>query len=76
MDKDKKEPKILSKIIKAARGIPEEELAALYELVLEFKRNLEARGERWSDFTGIISDEEAESLLSIVDEEIKKETEE
>ncbi len=73
---EKKEPAFLSKIIKAARGIPEEEHAALYELVREFKRNLEERGERWSGFTGIISDEEAEDLLSIVDEEIKKETEE
>lgn len=72
---EKKEPTILSKIIRTARELPEEEHAALYELVLEFKRNIEARGERWADFTGLISDEEAESLLSEIEDEIKIETE-
>jgi hypothetical protein len=62
------------KIIETIGNIPEEKLTELLSVVEDFKKKNEpAVGKnKWDRFLGILSDEEAEAMLAVIEEECER----
>jgi hypothetical protein len=62
------------KIIKTISEIPEEKLTELLSMVEDFKKQSGAAsgGNKWDRFLGILSDEEAEAILAVIEEECER----
>ncbi len=62
------------KIIETIGEIPEEKLSELLAVVEDFKKKgtSAAGGNKWDRFFGILSNEQAEKMRRVIDEEFEK----
>ncbi|MEW6200484.1 MAG: hypothetical protein AB1546_00790 [bacterium] len=58
------------KIIKTLDDLPEDKLSEILEFVEDFKKKNAAgkSGGKWDRFFGILSDEDAEAMLAVIEE--------
>ena len=66
--------KTIDKIIKTIREIPEDDHKKILEIVKDFKKGFTKRKKegKWDRFFGIISDEQAEAMLAVIEQECER----